>query len=153
MNAPTLAVVLQICAIALLLAEIFLPSGGILGLATAGTLIASLSVGFSQSSLLGWSLGGIDLVAFPILLRWGFRQVAKSPLALQAHLENGSASPNNPALVGREAIAETGLRPVGLVLIDGIRHEASSTGAFVEAGQTVRVVGSEAGRLQVRPLP
>jgi membrane-bound serine protease (ClpP class) len=151
-SSPTLAVVLQIVAVALLFAEIFLPSGGILGIATVGVLVASLSVGFSHSSLLGWVLGGIDLIAFPLLLRWGIGQVARSPLALRESLDQGAPAPESH-LEGRDGTAETGLRPVGRVVVDGVRHEAVSTGAFVEPGQAVRVVGSAGGRLQVRPLP
>lgn len=152
MNDASLATVLQIVAAALLLAEIFLPSGGLLGLATAATLIGSLGVAFGHSSTLGWIFGGVDIILFPLLGWWGVGKVAKSPLALQDHLESGEKSAD-PSLVGREAAAETGLRPVGRVVLDGIRYEARSTGRFVEPGETVRVTGEESDRLLIRPLP
>lgn len=152
MNDATLASVLQIVAAGLLLAEIFLPSGGLLGLATAGTLIGSLGVAFGHSALLGWTFGGIDVVVFPFLGWWGVGKVARSPLALQDHLDSGEKV-SDPSLLDREATVETGLRPVGRVVLDGIRHEARSTGRFVEPGETVRVVGGESDRLLVRPLP
>lgn len=152
MNDATLALVLQIVAAALLLAEIFLPSGGLLGLATVATLIGSLGVAFGHSSTLGWIFLAIDLLLFPFMGWWGVGKVAKSPLALQAHLESGEKV-SDPSLLGREATVETGLRPVGRVVLDGIRHEARSTGRFVEPGETVRVVGGESGRLLIRPLP
>ena len=74
------------------------------------------------------------------------------PLALQDRLERGEKIADLD-LVGRDATVETGLRPVGRVVLDGIRHEARSTGRFVEPGETVRVVGGESGRLLIRPLP
>jgi membrane-bound ClpP family serine protease len=151
-NDATLATVLQIVAAALLLAEIFLPSGGLLGLATAGTLVGSLGVAFGHSSALGWTFGAIDVVLFPLIGWWGVGKVAKSPLALQDHLDSGE-KPSDPSLAGRDALAETGLRPVGRVILDGIRHEARSSGRFVEPGETVRVIGEESDRLLVRPLP
>lgn len=153
MNSTALAAILQLVAVALLFAEIFLPSGGILGISTIGVLVASLWVGFSASTGLGWALGAVDLVAFPLLLRWGIGQVARSPMALHDRLEHGSASPAIPDLAGKEGISPTGLRPVGEVLVEGIRLEAVSTGAFVEPGGRVVVSGSDAGRLLVRPLP
>jgi len=55
MSDASLVAVLQIVAAALLLAEIFLPSGGLLGLATAGVLIGSLWVAFGHSAALGGS--------------------------------------------------------------------------------------------------
>jgi len=152
MNDATLSVVLQIVAAACLIAEIFLPSGGLLGLATAGTLVGSLGVAFGHSSALGWALGGIDVVLFPVLGWWGVGKVARSPLALQDHLDSGEKV-SDPTLIGKEALVETGLRPVGRVVLDGIRHEARSTGRFVEPGETVRVVREESERLLVRPLP
>ena len=152
MNDATLATVLQLVAAALLLAEIFLPSGGLLALATAGTLIGSLGVAFGHSSALGWTFGGIDAIIFPLLGWWGVGKVAKSPLALQEHLESGEKIMGLD-LVGRDAVVETGLRPVGRVVLDGIRHEARSTGRFVDPGETVRIVGGESGRLLIRPLP
>jgi len=145
--------VLQIVAAALLLAEIFLPSGGLLGLATAGVLIGSLWVAFSHSAMLGWAVGGADLVVFPLLGRWGIGRVAKSPMALQEHLDSGEIPPNETGLVGKEGLAETGLRPVGKAIFDGIRQEVRCTGRFVEPGEKVVVVGDESGRILVRPLP
>jgi len=151
-NNATLATVLQIVSAALLAAEIFLPSGGLLALATIGTLIGSLVVAFDQSRGLGWTFFLADIVLFPLLSWWGVGKVARSRLALQAHLDSGE-TPGDPSVIGKEVVAETGLRPVGRVVLDGIRHEARSTGRFVEPGESARVVGREKGRLLVRPLP
>jgi membrane-bound serine protease (ClpP class) len=153
MSDASLVAVLQIVAAALLLAEIFLPSGGLLGLATAGVLIGSLWVAFGHSAALGWIAGGADLLIFPLLGRWGIGRVAKSPMALQAHLDSGAIGPDPAGLVGAQGVAETGLRPVGRAIFDGIRLEVRSTGRFVEPGEKVFVVGDESGRILVRPLP
>lgn len=152
MNDATLATILQIVSAALLVAEIFLPSGGLLALATVGTLVGSLVVAFDQSRGLGWTFFLSDIVLFPLLGWWGVGKVARSRLALQAHLDSGEI-PGDHSAIGKEVVAETGLRPVGRVVLDGIRHEARSTGRFVEPGEAARVVGEEKGRLLVRPLP
>jgi len=145
-NDATLATVLQIVSAALLAAEIFLPSGGLLALATIGTLIGSLVVAFDQSRGLGWTFFLADIVLFPLLSWWGVGKVARSRLALQAHLDSGE-TPGDPSVIGVEVVAETGLRPVGRVVLNGIRHEARSTGRFVE-GTGNRIIRNSCAALR-----
>ena len=54
------------------------------------------------------------------------------------------------ALVGRIGTALGDLRPVGVVQLDGRRHEATSESGFIESGATVEVVGRNAFALVVR---
>lgn len=53
-------------------------------------------------------------------------------------------------LVGQEGQAVTPLRPAGKVRIGGRRFEAETEGGFIERGQAVRVLRTEAGRTIVR---
>jgi hypothetical protein len=54
------------------------------------------------------------------------------------------------ALVGRIGTALTPLRPVGVVELDGRRHEAVSETGFIEAGRTIEVIGRNDFALIVR---
>ena len=152
MNALYWAVALQILSVALLFAEIFLPSGGMLAVAMAGALIGSLVVGFTASALQGWILLGLDLVAFPFLTWWGINQVEKSAMALPEKLDRGGASEDLSDLIGHEGVAETDMRPVGRVRLDDRLVEAQARTGFVLRGTMVRVVSIDGNHVVVRPM-
>lgn len=153
MNTLYWAIALQILAVALLLAEIFIPSGGLLALATAGTLIGSLVVGFNASPLQGWILLGLDLLVFPFLIWWGINQVEKMPMALPERLENGGGEDESlHGLMGKEGVAETDLRPVGRIRVDHRMVDAQARSGFLTRGTRVEVIAISGNRLVVKPL-
>lgn len=51
------------------------------------------------------------------------------------------------------AVAKTKMLPSGVVEVDGQTYDAVSDGLPVEPGQTVRIVGVDLNRLEVRPEP
>jgi membrane-bound serine protease (ClpP class) len=57
---------------------------------------------------------------------------------------------NLNAIVGRDGIAETYLKPSGYVLLDGKRHEATTEGGFLESGERVTIVRIQRDTLVVR---
>lgn len=153
MNALQWAIALQILSVALLMAEIFLPSGGILALATAGALVGSLVVGFSSSPLEGWILLGLDLAVFPFLIWWGFKKVETSSMGLPDRLANGGGGEESlQTMVGRTGTTETDLRPVGRVRFGDLVHDGQSRSGFIEAGVEVEVVAADGNRLVVKPI-
>ena len=52
--------------------------------------------------------------------------------------------------VGREGTTTTVLRPTGIADFDGVRLNVSSEGAFIAAGETVRVIRVEGQKVLVR---
>lgn len=151
MNALYWAIALQILSVALLFAEIFLPSGGILALAMTSALIGSLVVGFNASALQGWILLGLDLLAFPVLTWWGINQVETSSMALPERLEQGGADEAGLTdLLGVEGVAETDLRPVGRVRLGERLMDAQARTGFVLRGTAVEVVATEGNHLVVK---
>lgn len=54
-------------------------------------------------------------------------------------------------LVGHKARAMTDMRPAGKILLDGEVYDAVSTGAFVEAGSSIRITRYENAQLYVEP--
>lgn len=153
MNALQWAIALQILSVALLMAEIFLPSGGLLALSTAGALVASLVVGFSSSALEGWILLGLDLCVFPFLVWWGFKKVETSSMALPERLAHGGGGEATlESMVGRIGVTETDLRPVGRIRFDGALHDGQARSGFVAGGTRVEVVAADGNRLVVKPV-
>ena len=59
---------------------------------------------------------------------------------------------NLAELVGQEGQVVTDLRPVGVVRINGVKHDAMSQTRLVRAGETVRVVAVDGPTVKVRPL-
>ena len=53
--------------------------------------------------------------------------------------------------VGRKATAMTDMRPAGKILLEGEVFDAVSTGAFIEAGQHIRILRYENAQLYVEP--
>ena len=54
------------------------------------------------------------------------------------------------SLIGRKAIANTVLKPSGLVVLDEIQYEAVSEGLFIEEGSTVTIIEVRGNYLVVR---
>ena len=152
MNALQWAIALQILSVALLFAEIFLPSGGLLALATGSVLLGSLAIGFSSSALEGWILVGLDLCVFPFLVWWGFKKVEKSSMALPERLAHGGGGEASlEALVGRTGVTETDLRPVGRIRFGQQLHDGQSRSGFLASGTRVVVLSADGNRLVVKP--
>ncbi len=131
--------------------EVFVPSGGILGIlgvSFAGFGIYEL---FAHGHVaLGWVSIVVTCAAAFFGLRFGLRRLAlrgSLPVALTGPPEDFLAS-----LVGKEGIVQTALRPAGAALIDGQRVDVVSQGQFVNTGAHVRVVATEENRIVVREV-
>ena len=138
-------VVLQLAGVLIIIAEIFLPSGGLLSLIAAGLLGYSLFIVFHDSS----TMAGIyfvlaDLFIIPILIVAGLKILARSPATLQETLssDNGvvSQSPELENFVGREGKSATALHPSGTAIIDNKRVDVVSRGEYIEHDKDIIVV-------------
>ena len=119
-------VVLQLAGVLIIIAEIFLPSGGLLSLIAAGLLGYSLFIVFHDiSAMAGTYFVLADLFIIPVLLVVGLKILARSPATLQETLssDNGvvSQSPELENFVGREGKSATALHPSGTAIIDNKR--------------------------------
>lgn len=130
--------------IALLMAELFVPGFGVLGV---GGIVAFI-------------LGGILLTSnqepylrasVPLVVGLGLTTGAFFLFALGAGVRAQRRRPasGREALVGRVGVAKTDLEPFGTVLVAGEDWTAEAEEP-VRAGQRVRVVGVEGLRLRVR---
>lgn len=146
----------------LIIAEFFLPTGGILGASAAATLVAAVAIAFSDSIVAGISVllfvtVTTPLVLFGMLRAWphtpiGRRMLNRRPgeLAKQPPRRTTSQGTLIAELAGRIGTAKTDLLPSGMVIIDGEKMDAISTGMPIDAGTPVIVTSIEAGRVHVR---
>jgi membrane-bound ClpP family serine protease len=141
----------------LLLAEVFIPSGGLIGFLAIGFLGVSLYLAFATTTL-----GPVFLVVaglmIPLTLMLAIYLWPRTPMAkflLLSPPEPEDVIPDGHALmlehlVGQFGRALTPLRPSGLVDFEGRRLEGLSEEGLIPAGMLVRAVQVRSGRLIVR---
>lgn len=146
----------------LIIAEFFLPTGGFLGAAAGAALIAAIVIAFSHSVTAGASLVLFVLVTTPLVLIGMLRAWPHTPIGRRMlNRRPGEATTEPPKritsqgtpmeeLVGNTGTAKTDLLPSGLVMIDGEKIDAVSTGMPIDAGTTIIVTSVEVGHVHVR---
>jgi len=144
MNAWILPVVLQIMGLLTIVAEVFLPSMGLLSITALGFIGYSLFLVFNAFPISAfYALLGVDLILLPVVLILGFKMLALSPLSLKKELSASqgvvSQSPDLKNYLDRTGHSLTTLRPSGTALIGGIRLDVVTDGEFIEADTPLRV--------------
>jgi len=148
----------------LVVIEAFVPSGGIIGLMAAVSAIAGVVMLFRHDTM--WGVTGLLLVIVlgPMLFIWSIKLLPHTPLgksivgdtgeeiAAKRDLEASRWRETRNSLVDREGEALTDLIPVGVVRIDGQRHDAVAHGEMIDRGTRVRVVGVDGLQIRVRPV-
>jgi membrane-bound ClpP family serine protease len=137
-------VLLQLVGVGIIIAEFILPSGGLLSVLAAGVIGYSLYLVFSSFSMAaGMVFVTADLILLPILVIVGLRLLAASPLSLRRQLSSkegvSSQSPDMKALLGREGVALSDLRPSGVARIDGNRIDVVSRGDYIPKASSLVV--------------
>ena len=148
-------VVLQLAGVLIIIAEIILPSGGLLSLVAVGLFGYSLFIVFHDiSTMAGTYFVLTDLIIIPALLALGLKILARSPATLRETLssENGvvSQSPELESFMGREGKSVTDLRPGGTAIIDDKRLDVVSRGEYIEKDSNLIVVEVTGNQIIVR---
>jgi len=144
MNPVMLVVILQLVAVVIIIAEVILPSGGLLSLLAAGLIGYSLYTVFGQISVdAGYLLIGIDVVLLPLVILLGLKLLARSPATLRAELSTDagvtSQRPGMEGLLGKKGTTLSDLRPSGVAMIEGKRVDVVSRGAYINRNSEVVV--------------
>ncbi|MCL5280229.1 MAG: hypothetical protein M1376_10020 [Planctomycetes bacterium] len=153
-----LAVFLYAICAALIAAEVFIPSGGLLGLGAVASLLAGVVIFFHHSALAGWIGVVVGLVMVPSLLVAAYKILPRTRFGRQVILappvrQRGDAIADTPELIkllGRTGRVLTTLRPVGMCGFDGQRVECVAESGFVPKGRMVKVIHIEGTQVTVR---
>jgi len=159
MDYLTIALVLFTLGVIMLLAEVLLPTGGIL--VVASLLFFALGVGIILAS--GTTTEAVVAIAALAvgLPAAGYVAVAAyRRMSIGAELEEGvAAAPLSvPGAAGLDALKNrTGktvspMRPSGVVEFDGQRIDAMTEGVMLDAGVWVRCVEAKGGKVIVREM-
>ena len=152
----TWAILLMLVGCALVVLEVFIPSGGILGFFSAVAVLASVVMAFRRDATTGMSFMLLTLVAVPSVIGLAFRYWPYTPMGKAFLGELKSTKELKPKetrreLLGKVGIAKSKMLPSGSVQIDGRYIDAISQGAAIDRGQAVVVVEVRANRVVVRP--
>lgn len=150
-------------ACALIFIEVFIPSGGLIAIGAAVAACTGIVMLFLYEPM--WGVIGLlaCMILGPMALTVAFKMFPHTPLGRRMILGSKPADPADPAettqrhdalhaLIGAEGKAVSDLRPVGVVRIEGERHDALAEGPMIEAGSRVRVVIVEANQIKVRKI-
>lgn len=158
------AILLLIAGIGILTAEVFIPSGGLLGVITFLALVVSLVFAYrawgSAHPSVFWAFCAVLLLLVPTALGGAFYVLPRTELGKRVLLEAPTSEELTPfaketerltKLIGRFGKTVTPLNPGGMILLDGERLHAISEGLIVEPGQAVEILEVRGTRLLVRP--
>lgn len=152
------AVFLYLMCAALLVAEVFVPSGGLITVIAIMCLIAGLVIFFKHSVVVGWAGVFIAMVMIPAVLVIAYKLFPKTKFGKGIMLnpperQAGDAIPDTDklkGLLGKEGSVLTALRPVGMCDFSGLRVECVSESGYIDKGKMVKVIDVKGTQLTVR---
>lgn len=168
MNMLVLAIILFFAGVLLGVAEIFIPSAGLLLVLSISAFVVSIVCAFKVSAILGIATVLAAPVVMLIVLAKGLKIFPKTFIGrrmILSHPDEQADAPTGPApastgpraeqngeLVGREGVARTELRPSGSAQIGDRRYNVVSEGDFVSQGAKVRVIETCGNRIVVEAV-
>ena len=160
MNALLWVALLLFIGLAVMVLEVFVPSGGVLGFISVVAIVAAVVTAFvEQGPAVGLAALALTSVAVPAVLAAAFRWFPETPLGRRVLPPPPSADDVVPGaerrtrlrrLVGRTGRAMTEMLPWGGVEVDGLACEALAEGGPIAPGTSVQVVGVQGAALVVR---
>jgi membrane-bound ClpP family serine protease len=157
MNTLLWVVTLLLLGLGVMVLEVFVPSGGILGFVS----IAAVATAFlEQGATAGMAALAVVVLAVPAVLSMAFRWFPETPLGRRVLPPAPEAADVLPDLERRRHVRElvghsgrtvSELLPWGRVEIDGEAVEAMSEGGPIDAGAAIEAVGVQGTALVVRP--
>ena len=150
-----LPIILQLVGVVVIIAEIILPSGGILSIVALGVFGYSLFIVFNEiSMIIGFSFVAADLILIPVLVIVGLKLLARSPVTLRKTLSRkegvSSQSSELESYVGTQGNAVTNLRPAGIAVINGKRVDVVTRGEYLEKDSAIIVTAVTGNQIIVR---
>ncbi|MEL6430994.1 MAG: NfeD family protein [Planctomycetota bacterium] len=151
----TTTIILFGLGIALVVAEVFIPSMGLLGMAAALCLLGSIGLAFYEDPGTGVMLLAATAVLVPIIMTLGIKWFPRTPIGRKITARGFSfddgrgVDRRDEGLEGSRGVVEATLRPAGIARIDGRRVDVVSRGEVIDAGDEVVVVEVSGNRVVV----
>lgn len=150
-----LPILLQLVGVIVIIAEIIIPSGGLLSLLAIGIFGYSLYIVFTGiSTAAGIVFVTADIILIPVLVITGLKLIARSPVTLRKELSRAegvvSQSEELEKFMGLEGTALTDLHPSGIAEINGKRVDVVSRGEYLEKNSKIVVYSVRGNQIIVR---
>ena len=146
-----MVIIVYFTALAILVLEVFVPSGGVLAVAGGLGLIISIYYGFQASIFLGIGQILASIIAVPLMFFYGLRK-----LTLDKKLDTDEGFHSDKSgmehLINKQGVTLTSLRPSGAIIIDGKRFDVVTEGEMIDKDTPVRVAKIEGVRIVVRTI-
>jgi len=154
------AVFLYLACAALIIAEVFVPSGGLISICAVACLIGGAVIFFRHSTTTGWIGVIIAVIMIPSVLVIAYKMFPKTRFGKSVTLtppqrQQGDAIPDTPELkelLGAEGLVLTPLRPVGMCDFSGQRVECVAESGYVDKDKKVKVIDVESTQVTVRVM-
>jgi membrane-bound serine protease (ClpP class) len=154
------AVFLYFACAALIVAEVFVPSGGLISIGALACIIGGIAIFFIHSTTAGLVGVIIAVVMIPTILIIAYRifpktRFGKSVTLTPPQREAGDAIADTEKLkelLGAVGQVLTPLRPVGICDFSGQRVECVAESGYVGKGKKVKVVRVQSTQLTVREV-
>lgn len=155
----TIAYALILLGLVLLVAEVFIPTGGILSVLSVGALVVGVAITFNSDPSTGIVTLIALLIVLPVCLGVAFHYWPKTRLGKKLMLtgpQDDEAATNAPVnleleqLRGRFGKTASWLRPSGVVEFDGRRVDVITEGPMIEPDRWVRCIDVKSGKVVVR---
>jgi membrane-bound ClpP family serine protease len=146
-------------AVILFVLEIFIPSGGILGVLSALAFIAAVVAAFVTGGLkLGTTFMACTAILIPALTYLLIKLWPKTPFGQRILIELPDPSSVLPdrqrqrqQLIGQRGVAVSPLLPAGAIRIQGRTLDAISDGMSIDKGTAIEVIAVRNNAIVVRP--
>jgi membrane-bound ClpP family serine protease len=146
-----LVALLMTAGFVLLVAEMFLPSHGVLGVVAAGCVLGAIFVAMRQNPAAGVVLMLFVVALMPVAWTAFVKIWPRTPVGKRVILPDVAATITQPLVtVGQSGVTVSELRPVGVCDFDGVRVEAQSEHGLVAPGTMVKVIALVNNRPTVR---
>ncbi len=156
------ALLLIVLALILFFLEILLPSGMLIALAAAASLVIGVVLLFQHDTTTGLVGTIIALIALPAVLGFGLKILPNTPIFRALTLSDrqeatatttrDAGRPSAAVAAGDEGRALTDLRPVGTCLFDDQRVECLAARGVIAARAAVRVVSVDGMQTKVEAV-
>lgn len=150
------SILLMLIGCAVLVMEVFIPSGGILSIVSTAAFVGAIFFAFQRGQVTGFIFVASTVIAVPLVLALAFKYWPKTPMGKAFIGELPTAADVAPedsrrGLLGRVGVARSKMLPSGAVEIEGQMIDAMSQGQAIDPGQYVVVIEVRANRVLVRP--
>lgn len=151
-----LVLLLAIVGLALLVAEVFFVSFGVIAVLSGVSLISAVFFAFQESTQFGVTMLVVEAIAAPIVLALAFKLLPKTPFGKKLILSGpviagkaGAADPGLNGLLQKTGVTLSDLRPAGFARIEGRKVDVVTRGEMIEENTEIVVLDVTANRVVV----